>query len=164
MDWRPAIVGQASDGLGTVSRVGFARMVTHDTGGTGHVSLCSLSCRCASSRCVRDQVYNACLRDILVRCRCCHLVRHLFMVGCVVAHRHARTSSHSAERLNPCLSGKEFFHTSMFPVTCASMFPYFSAAWFDSGYSSCGSLRRHWCNSTFFLREPGSRTLRVLCI
>ena len=51
-----------------------------------------------------------------MRSRCCHPVRHLFMV---VAHRHARTSSYSAERLNPCLSGKELFHTSMFLVTCA---------------------------------------------
>ena len=37
----------------------------------------------------------------------------------VVAHRHARTSSHSAERLNLRLSGKGLFHKSMFPVTCA---------------------------------------------
>ena len=31
---------------------------------------------------VRDQVYNACLRDILVRSGSCHPVRHLYMVGC----------------------------------------------------------------------------------
>ena len=34
----------------------------------------------------------------------------------------ARTSSHSAERLNLCLGGKELssmFHLSLFPVTCA---------------------------------------------
>ena len=37
----------------------------------------------------------------------------------IVAHRHACTSSHSAERLNLCLSEKELFHMSMFPVTCA---------------------------------------------
>ena len=30
----------------------------------------------------RDQVYDACLRDILVRSRCCHPVRHSFLVGC----------------------------------------------------------------------------------
>ena len=40
----------------------------------------------------------------------------------IVAHRHALTSDHSAERLNLCLSGKELssmFHLSLFPVTRA---------------------------------------------
>ena len=40
----------------------------------------------------------------------------------IVAHRHARTSSHAAERLNLCLIGKELssmFYLSLFPVTCA---------------------------------------------
>ena len=50
---------------------------------------------------------NACLKNILVKSRCCHPLRHLFMV---IAHRHARTSSHSAEKLNPCLSGKVVSH------------------------------------------------------
>ena len=44
------------------------------------------------------------------------------MVDCRAS---SRTSSHSAERLNLCLSGKELrllsstFHLSLFPVTCA---------------------------------------------
>ena len=77
-----------------------------------NVLLCVFDFVCS----VRDQVYNACLRDILVRSDSCHLLRHLYMV---VAHRHARTSCNSAERLNPCLSGKDLFHMSMFLVTCA---------------------------------------------
>ena len=40
---RRATVGGDIHGLGTASRVGFARMVTHDTGDAGPVFLCSLS-------------------------------------------------------------------------------------------------------------------------
>ena len=47
---RRATAGGNIHGLGTALRVGFARMVTHDTGGTGPILLCPLSCRCASVR------------------------------------------------------------------------------------------------------------------
>ena len=54
---------------------------------------------------MRDHVSNACLTDILRRSGCRHLVHTCTWL--IVAHRHARTSSHPAERLNLCLSGKE---------------------------------------------------------
>ena len=73
---------------------------------------------------LRDHVSNACLRDILARSGSRHLVDTCTWL--VVAHRHARTSSPSAERLNLCLSGKELLRMlhmssflSVFPVTCA---------------------------------------------
>ena len=84
------------------------------------LSLCVGSFRPTSRRRVRDQVYNACLRDILMKSGRRQLVDTCTWL--IVAHRHARTSSHSAERLNLCLSGKELssmFHLSLFPVTCA---------------------------------------------
>ena len=67
---------------------------------------------------VRDQVFYASVRDILVRSGCCHLVRRLYRV---VAYRHARTSGHSAERPILCLSGRELFHMSMLPITCEAI-------------------------------------------
>ena len=72
---------------------------------------------------MRDHVNNGCLRDILMMSGSRHLVDTCTWL--IVAHRHARTSSHSAERLNLCLIGKELrmlssmFHLSLFPVTCA---------------------------------------------
>ena len=69
---------------------------------------------------MRDHANNACLRDVMMRSGSRHLVDTCTWL--IVAHRHARTSSHSAERLNLCLSGKELssmFHLSLFPVTCS---------------------------------------------
>ena len=69
---------------------------------------------------IKDHVNNACLRGILMRSGSRHLVD--ICTWLIVAHQHARTSSHSAETLNLCLSGKELssmFHLSLFPVTCA---------------------------------------------
>ena len=89
--------------------------------------LFSLSCRCASVRFVptlrrrvRDHVKNACLRDILMKSGGRHLVDTCTRL--IVAHRHARTSRHSAERLNLCPSGEELSsmsHLSLFRVPCA---------------------------------------------
>ena len=83
------------------------------------LSLCVVSFRPTSRTRVRDHVNNACLRDILMKSGSRHLVDTCTRL--IVAHRHARTSCHSAERLNLCLCGKEFsamFHLSLFPVTC----------------------------------------------
>ena len=72
------------------------------------LSLCVGSFRPTSRRRVRDHVSNACLSDILMRSGSRHLVDTCTWL--VVAHRHARTTSHSAERLNLCLSGKRVSH------------------------------------------------------
>ena len=70
------------------------------------LSLCLGSFRPTSRRCVGDHASNACSRDILMmRSGSRHLVDTCRWL--IVVHRHARTSSHSAERLNLCLSGKE---------------------------------------------------------
>ena len=81
------------------------------------LSLCVGSFRPTSRKWVGDHVNNACLRYILMRFGCRHLEDTCTWL--IVAHRHARTSSHSAERLNQCLSGKELFRLSLFPVICA---------------------------------------------
>ena len=46
---------------------------------------------------MRDHVNNACLRDILARSGSRHLVDTCTRL--IVAHRHARKTSHSAERV-----------------------------------------------------------------
>ena len=69
------------------------------------LSLCAVSFRPTSRRRVRDHVNNDCLRDILMRSGSRHLLDTCTWL--IVAHRHARTSSPSAERLNLCLSGKK---------------------------------------------------------
>ena len=66
---------------------------------------------------MRDQLYNACLRDILVRSGSCHAV-HGWLLR-IVMHAHLAIRP---ERLNLCLSGEELFHMSMFLVTCALTF------------------------------------------
>ena len=84
------------------------------------LSLCVGSFRPTSRRGAKDNVNNACLRDILTRSGCPHLVDACTWL--IVAHRHARTSS------NLCLSGKELrmlstmFHVSLFLVTWAVSF------------------------------------------
>ena len=96
-DRRRATAGGDIHGLGTASRVGFARMVTHDTGVYltclpmfSLLSLCVGSFRSTSRRCVRDQVYNARLMDILVTSGSCHPVRHLVhgWLLSIVMHTH----------------------------------------------------------------------------
>ena len=75
---------------------------------------------------VRDHANDACLRDILMRSGSRRLVDTCTWL--IVAHRYARTSSHSAERLNLCPSGKELssmFHLSLFLVICALKQPSF---------------------------------------
>ena len=64
--WRRATAGGDIHGLGTASRVGFARMVTHDTGVYwtclpmfSLLSLCVGSFRPTSRRSLRDQVKMA---------------------------------------------------------------------------------------------------------
>ena len=65
---------------------------------------------------VRDHVNDACLRDMLIRSNNHHLVNTCTWL--IVAHRHTRTSSHSAERLNLCLSGKRVvIHVSLVLVS-----------------------------------------------
>ena len=51
------------------------------------LSLCVGSFRATSRRRARDQVKNAELRDILVWSGCCHLVRHVYIVGCCASSR-----------------------------------------------------------------------------
>ena len=88
---------ETSTDSGTASRVGFARIITEDTGTYwtclpmfSLLSLCVGLFRPTSRRRVRDQVYNVCLRDLLVRSGSCHLVRHLYMVVLwrIVMHAH----------------------------------------------------------------------------
>ena len=64
---RRATAGGDIHGLGTASRVGLARMVTDDTGGTGPVFQCSPSCRCAS---VRFASHRGCVIDHGDLCMC----------------------------------------------------------------------------------------------
>ena len=117
---------RVADGKSEASQLGWSL----ETLGTCWTCLFSLLSLCVGSfpptsrRRVRDHVNNACLRDIVVRSGSCHLVDTCTWL--IVAHRHARTSSHSAERLNLCLSGKELLrmlhmslHLSVFPVICA---------------------------------------------
>ena len=86
---RRTTAGGYIHGLGTASRKGFARMVIRDSGTCwtclrmfSLLSQCVRSFRPTSRSQVRDQVFFGCLRDILVRSGSCHLVGHLYMVGC----------------------------------------------------------------------------------
>ena len=119
-------------GLDAASRAGFARLVTRDTGNVLDLFVLSLVAvrRPTSRRRVRDHVNNACLRDILMRSGSHHLVDTCTWL--IVAHRHARTSSHPAERLNLCLSGK----------SCACCHPCFTCPCFRSLVHGSGAELR----------------------
>ena len=97
-------------------------MVTRDTGNVLDLFVLSLV---AVRGFLSPRIEEACERSCekCLRSGSRHLVDTCTWL--IVAHRHARTSSHSAERLNLCLSGKELrmlssmFHLSLFLVTCA---------------------------------------------